>query len=84
MEKLGQIKTLAERKIKMVEVDVDVDDKTVDKVAAIGLKLIQKDRSALFNYAFVKALENAVKGNDTWTIKSLSKKFSRQSRSKKS
>ena len=84
MEKLGQIKILAERKVKMVEVDVDVDDKTVDKVAAIGLKLIRKDRSALFNYAFVKALENAAKGNDTWTIKSSSKRSSRRSRSRKS
>jgi len=84
MEKLGQIKILAERKVKMVEMDVDVDDKTIDRIAAVGLRLIRKDRSALFNYAFVKALENAVKGNDTWTIKSLGKKSSRRSRSRKS
>ena len=84
MEKLGQIKILAERKVKMVEVDVDVDDKTVDKVAAIGLKLIRKDRSALFNYAFCKAIEGMAKGSDTWTIKSLPKRSSRQSRSRKS
>ena len=84
MEKLGKIEILAERKVNMVELDVDVDDKTVDKVAAIGLRLIRKDKSALFNYAFVKALENATKGNDTWTIKSLPKRSSRRSQSRKS
>ena len=84
MEKLGQIKILAERKVDMVEVDLDVDEKTIDRIAAVGLRLIRKDRSALFNYAFVKALENAVKGNDTWTIKSSSKRSSRRSRSRKS
>ena len=84
MEKLGQIKILAERKVDMVEVDLDVDEKTIDRIAAVGLRLIRKDRTALFNYAFVKAIENAVKGNDTWTIKSSGKRSSRQSRSRKS
>ena len=36
MAKLGQIKILAERNVKMVELDIDVDDKTVDKIAKIG------------------------------------------------
>ena len=84
MEKLGQIKILAERKVKMVEVDIDVDDKTIDRIAAVGLRLIRKDKTALFNYAFVKALENATKGNDTWTIKSLPKRSSQRSQSRKS
>ena len=84
MEKLGQIKILAERKVRMVELDVDVDSKTIDRIAGIGLKLIRKDKAALFNYAFCKAIENMAKGNDTWTIKSLPKRSSRQSRSRKS
>ena len=84
MEELGQIKILAERKVRMVELDVDVDSKTIDRIAGIGLKLIRKDKAALFNYAFCKAIENMAKGNDTWTIKSLPKRSSRQSRSRKS
>lgn len=84
MEKLGQIKILSERRFSMVELDVDVDEKTIDRIAAVGLRLIRKDKTALFNYAFVKALENAVKGNDTWTIKSLPKRSSRRLRSHKS
>lgn len=84
MEELGQIKILAERKVRMVELDVDVDSKTIDRIAGIGLKLIRKDKTALFNYAFCKAIENVAKGNDTWTIKSLPKRSSRRSQSHKS
>ena len=84
MEKLGKIKILAERKVQMVEMDIDVDSKTIDTVAGIGLKLIRKDKAALFNYAFCKAIENVAKGNDTWTIKSLPKRSSRRSQSHKS
>ena len=65
MEKLGKITVLAERRVKMVEMDIDVDEKTIDRIAAVGLELIRKDRTALFNYAFVKAIENAAKGKDT-------------------
>jgi len=61
MAKLGQIEILAERKIKMVELDIDVDNKTLDKLAKIGLRLIKKDKQALFNYAFVVALKNTIK-----------------------
>ena len=59
--KLGQIKILAERKVKMVELDIDVDNKTLDKIAKIGLRLIKKDKQALFNYAFIFALKNTIK-----------------------
>ena len=65
MAKMGQIKILAERKVQMVEMDIDVDSKTVDRIAGIGLKLIRKDKAALFNYAFCKAIENMAKGSDT-------------------
>lgn len=60
MAKLGQIKILAERKVKMVELDIDVDNKTVDKIAKIGLRMIRKDRQALFNYAFVEAIKRSI------------------------
>ena len=60
MAKLGQIKILAERKVRMVELDIDVDNKTVDKIAKIGLRMIKKDRQALFNYAFVEAIKRSI------------------------
>lgn len=60
MAKLGQIKILAERNVKMVELDIDVDNKTVDKIAKIGLRMIRKDRQALFNYAFVEAIKKSI------------------------
>jgi len=60
MAKLGQIKILAERNIKMVEMDIEVDNKTVDKIAKIGLRMIKKDRQALFNYAFVEAIKRSI------------------------
>ena len=61
MAKLGQIKILAERKVRMVELDIDVDNKTVDKIAKIGLRMIKNDKAALFNYAFVEALKRGLK-----------------------
>lgn len=61
MAKLGQIKILAERNVRMVELDIDVDNKTVDKIAKIGLQMIKKDKQALFNYAFGEALKNIIR-----------------------
>ena len=63
MAKLGQIKILAERKVQMVELDLDVDDKSIDIIADAGLEMIKNDRNELFSYAFRKALEAWVKGN---------------------
>ena len=60
MAKMGQIKILAERKVTMVELDIDVDEKTIDKAAKIGLRMIKKDRAALFNYAFAQAIKNTI------------------------
>lgn len=61
MGKLGQLKILAERKVRMVELDIDVDDRTMDKVAKLGLRMIKRDKAALFNYAFVAALKNTIR-----------------------
>ena len=60
MAKLGKLEIVAERKVKMVELDVNADDKTIDTMAKIGLRMIKKDRAALFNYAFVKAIEHTI------------------------
>ena len=60
MAKLGQIKILAERNVRMVELDIDVDNKTVDKIAKIGLRMIKKDKQALFNDACVEAIKRSI------------------------
>ena len=60
MAKLGQIKILAERNVRMVELDIDVDNKTLNKIAKIGLRMIRKDKQALFNYAFVEAIKRSI------------------------
>lgn len=60
MAKHGTMKILAERKVTMVELDIDVDNKTVDRIARIGLRMIKKDRAALFNYAFVEAIKRSI------------------------
>ena len=53
---LGSIKILAEREVKYVELDLDVDDDTFDKIAKAGLIEIKHDKHALFNYAMLKAI----------------------------
>lgn len=63
MAELGQIKILAEREVKMVELDLDIDDKSVDIIADAGLEIIKSDRNELFGYAFRKALEAWANGN---------------------
>lgn len=60
MAKLGTIKILAERNVKMVELDIDVDSKTIDMIAKVGLRMIKKDKAALFNYAFVEAIKRSI------------------------
>ena len=57
MEKLGQIKILKERKVAMVELDLDMDDQTIDRLAHAGFNMIKYDRQELAAYAFKKALE---------------------------
>ena len=58
---MGQIKIIAERNVRMVELDIDADNKTIDRIAKIGLQMIKKDRAALFNYAFGEALKNIIR-----------------------
>ena len=88
MEELGVIKFLGERKVKSVEMDFDVDDKTLDLIARHAIWMIENDKPALFEYAMKKAFENFAKGEKSWTLhkvkKVLSKRSSRQSRSRKS
>ena len=88
MEEMGVIKFLRERKVDMVELDFDVDDETLDLIAAHAIHMIENDKPALFQYAMRKAFENFAKGEKSWTLqkvkKVLSKRSSRQSRSKKS
>ena len=88
MEELGVIKLLAERKVDMVEMDFDVDDKTLDLIAAHAIHMIENDKPALFEYAMKKAFENFAKGEKSWTFqkvkKVLSKRSSQRSRSRKS
>ena len=87
MEKLGVIKLLAEREVRSVEMDFDVDDETLDLIAKHAIHMIENDKPALFNYAMKKAFENFAKGEESWTLKKakdlLSKRYSRRSRSKK-
>jgi hypothetical protein len=56
-ETLGTIKILAERQVPYVELDLDIDDNTLNKIAKAGLIAIKRDKKALFNYALTKALE---------------------------
>ena len=88
MEKLGVIKLLAEREVRSVEMDFDVDDETLDLIAKHAIHMIENDKPALFNYAMKKAFENFAKGEKSWTLTRakdlLSKRSSRRSRSRKS
>ena len=60
MEGLGQIKILAERKVQMVEIDVDVDEETKAKVCHAALREITSDGDALLNYGFNQALKRMI------------------------
>jgi hypothetical protein len=45
------------RKVIMWEIEVQADQATFDKVIAMGLEWIKDDKSALFNYAANRILE---------------------------
>jgi hypothetical protein len=79
MDGLGQIKILAERKIEMIELDIEVDDKTRDIVCHSALREIASDGDALFNYGFNQAIKRFIqtKGKKC-TKKSSNKKRSRR------
>ena len=57
---LPVIKILAERRVTMVELDLDVPDKIHEDMLAYAADYIISDKKALFNWAFNKALENFV------------------------
>jgi len=59
--KLPAIKIVAERKVEMVELDLDVDDKAVAVLAQAGLETIRNDKEALVSYATSRALKDLVK-----------------------
>jgi len=79
MDGLGKIQILAERKIEMIELDIEVDDKTRDIVCHSALREITSDGDALFNYGFNQAIKRFIetKGKKC-TKKSSSKKRSRR------
>ena len=74
--KLGIIKFLAERKVSCVEMDFDVDDKTLDMICEHAIWMIQNDKKALFEYAMKKAIESFANGEKSWTLQLPKKKRS--------
>lgn len=88
MDELGQIKIISERKVQMVELDLNMDEQTIDRMAHAGFNMIKYDRWELASYAFKKALEAFAKGDKECTLQikknRSSKRSSRLSRSRKS
>ena len=80
MDGLGKIQILAQRKVEMVELDIEVDDETRDIVCHAALHEITSDGDALFNYGFNQALKRFIQteGKKCTTKKSSNKKRSRQ------
>jgi hypothetical protein len=80
MDGLGKIQIIAERKVEMVELDIEVDDKTRDTVCHAALREITSDGDALFNYGFNQAIKRFIqtKGKKCTPKKSSSKKRSRR------
>lgn len=60
MGRLGTIKILAEREVKMVELDIEVDEKTKAEVCHAALREITSDGEALFNYGFNQAIKRMI------------------------
>lgn len=60
---LGDIRILSEKPIPYVELELDMDRETVDLLAQAGWVEIQKDKDALANYAFGRALKEFVDAN---------------------
>ena len=88
MAELGHIKILSERKVQMIELDLDMDEQTIDRLAHAGFNLIKYEKEDLAVYAFKKALEAMVKGDKECTLQikksRSSKRSSRRSPSRKS
>jgi hypothetical protein len=60
MDKLGQIKFLGEREVKMVEMKFDIDEVTADKLAAFGFNMIRYNRDELAGIALKQLLTEYV------------------------
>jgi hypothetical protein len=60
MDKLGQIKFLGEREVKMVEMKFDIDEATADKLAAFGFNMIKYNRDELAGIALKQLLTEYV------------------------
>ena len=60
-ENLPAIKILAERKITMIELDVDMNDEAKKILISIGREKILKDEKTIINYGFKEALKSGIK-----------------------
>jgi len=60
-ENLPTIKILAERKITMIELDVDMNDEAKKILVSIGTDKILKDEKTIINYGFTQALKSGIK-----------------------
>jgi hypothetical protein len=58
---LPVIKILAERKIAMVELDIDMNSDVKKILMKIGKENILKDEKAIISYGFAHALKNSLK-----------------------
>ena len=79
MAELGHIKILAEREVRMVELELDIDDKVSEMLARAGLNLIRDDKKELAAYAFRKALEAFAKGDKKCTLQIKKSRSSKRS-----
>ena len=50
--------------IKMVEIEIDLDEDMVDKVVEYALETIKNDKKALINYGANKLLEKMIEKED--------------------
>lgn len=59
-QSLPTIKVLAEREVKMIELDVDIPNDAKNALLEMARKDILKDEKALLNWAFVKGIEYGI------------------------
>lgn len=59
-DELGVIVFKGSKDIDMCEVTFETDDDTFEKVAGIGMDLIEEDKQKLFGYAITRALEEVI------------------------
>lgn len=60
-QSLPTIKILAEREVKMIELDVDIPEQVKQALLKMASRDILKDEKALLNWAFVKGIEYGIK-----------------------